>query len=128
MVSDLPPRSLNEEEKQTRRSKLFRHHVRLDSTKLTNKSSSPPLLSPTPSLYNFSTPPTTLLERGEKTRVGRTTTLPLDYRSTVATLPNITAKEKCPKTFDLTELAVESALPKFESDNEPTNYYVKETY
>ena len=79
------------------------------------------------SLYSFSTPPTSLLERGKKTKVGRTTTLPLDYRSTVATLPNIAAKQKSLETFDVTQLAVESALPKFDSDSELKKYYLKET-
>ena len=126
----LPPRSINEEEKQSRRSKLFRHHIRLDSTKIANESASPPNVSPTPSLYSYSTPPVSLLERGEKTRLGRRTTLPLDYRASVATLPLITSKaskETAQDTFDVTELAVESALPKFDSDSEITNYYLKET-
>jgi len=125
---NLPTKSLNEEEKQSRRSKLFRHHIRLDSSKITNEATSPPQQSPTPSLYSYSTPPVSLLEqRGEKTRVGRRTTLPLDYRAAVATLPHISSQEHSQDTFDVTELVVESALPKFDSDGEITNYFLKET-
>jgi len=114
---------MNEEEKQSRRSKLFRHHIRLDSSKITNNQASP-TQSPSPSLYSFSTPPVSLLDqRGEKSRVGRRATLPLDYRAPVATLPHIATKEPLQETVDVTELA----LPKFDSDGEISNYFLKET-
>eukprot|EP00092_Neocalanus_flemingeri_P007068 GFUD01007636.1.p1 GENE.GFUD01007636.1~~GFUD01007636.1.p1 ORF type:complete len:355 (-),score=102.24 GFUD01007636.1:296-1360(-) len=128
----LPPHTIKEEEKQSRRSKVFRHHIRLDGTKLSNEPSSPPLPSPSPTLYSFSTPPLSLPERGDKTRLGRRSTLPLDYRATVATLPNIaakkeTAREATEDSYDVTTLVVKSALPKFDSDSEMTNYFLNET-
>lgn len=122
----LPTHSVKEKKNQSRRSKVFRHHIRLDSTKLSSEQPPPPLPSPSPTLYSFSTPPLSLQERGEKTKLGRRSTLPLDYRATVATLPQIitrgeAAMEALEDTYDMTTMVVRSALPKLDADNEITN-------
>ena len=99
--------SVKQEENQLRRSKLFRHHVRLDSSKI-SKDNSPSSTT----LYSFSAPP-------EKLRLGRSTTLPVDYRSSVATLPLIQAKQK--ESEREQTLAVQNLL-----DSESERRFLKE--
>ena len=87
-------------EKQQKRSKLFRHH---------NKISEPPRM------YSFSTPPSSVTDH-----MTRRSALPIDYKSSVATLPYISGDTQSVK---YQEVVSNIAVANMIENNSPTNMF-----